>query len=176
MKLLTTTLDSVKLIDPTIFKDDRGFFMETYHHSKFKDLGITDTFVQDNHSYSQQGTLRGLHYQTAPYAQAKLVRVTQGEIFDVACDIRSDSPTYGQWFGTLLNDTNHHMLYIPGDFAHGFYVLSKTAHLVYKCSSIYSPDHDRSIHWQDPTLAIDWPLIKDLPVSLSHKDKNAPLL
>jgi dTDP-4-dehydrorhamnose 3,5-epimerase len=167
-------IQDVILVTPTVFNDDRGFFIESYHQEKFYQGGITDHFVQDNHSKSVQGTLRGLHYQLPPHAQAKLVRCTQGEIIDVAVDIRPNSPTYGQWISHHLSSDNKQMLYVPDTFAHGFYVLSDTAEVEYKCSTPYAPQFERSIKYDDPTLAIDWKLIPGLPILLSKKDEAAP--
>ncbi len=167
-------IPDVILITPTVFSDDRGFFIESYHHEKFRQGGITDTFVQDNHSKSVQGTLRGLHYQLPPHAQAKLVRCIQGEIIDVAVDIRPNSPTYGHWVSHHLSSDNKQMIYVPDTFAHGFYVLSDTAEVEYKCSTTYAPQFERSIKYDDPTLMIDWQLIPGLPILLSKKDEAAP--
>jgi dTDP-4-dehydrorhamnose 3,5-epimerase len=175
MKIIETEIPEVKLVEPSVFSDSRGFFVVNYHAEDFKKGGITDVFVQDNHSRSQQGTLRGLHRQTGAHQQAKLVRCTQGEIFDVAIDIRRDSPTFGKWVSRILSATNNHMLYIPGDFLHGFYVLSKTAEVQYKCSNLYSPKHEAGFRWDDPTFNIDWPLINGIDTVLSEKDSIAPL-
>ncbi|NOH71647.1 dTDP-4-dehydrorhamnose 3,5-epimerase [Vibrio pectenicida] len=174
MVVITTDLPEVKIIEPTIFGDERGFFMETWNHKLFEQQvsGISTQFVQDNHSKSKQGSLRGLHYQSEN-AQGKLVRVVSGEIFDVAVDIRKHSPTYSCWVGVKLSHKNRRQLWIPEGFAHGFYVLSETAEVVYKCTDFYNPGAEVSIHWQDPMLNIDWPLIEGVPVILSDKDKNA---
>lgn len=174
MLIETTSLSGVVIIKPKVFSDDRGYFLETYHRGRFKELGIPMEFVQDNQSYSRKNTLRGLHYQVAPFAQAKLVRVVQGRIWDVAVDIRPRSSTFGQWTAAELSDDNHHMMYVPDGFAHGFYVLSDEAVVTYKCSAFYAPDCDRSIRWNDNDINIQWPLLHDLP-NLSDKDKNAPL-
>ncbi len=172
MKVETTPLEGVLLITPQVFGDDRGFFMETYNAAKTADLGVPELFVQDNHSRSSKGVLRGLHYQY-PQWQGKLVRTISGEIFDVAVDIRANSPTYGQWFGVLLNDENKQQLYIPPGFAHGFCVTSDIADVAYKCTSDYQPNQDVGIRWDDPEIGIDWP-IKD--ALLSEKDSAAPFL
>ena len=174
MKFIQTKIKEVILIEPRVFTDDRGYFFECYHKEKYHAGGITVDFVQDNQSQSVQGTLRGLHYQAAPMQQAKLVRAVSGTIFDVAVDIRKGSPTYGQWVGELLSAENKKLLYIPEDFAHGFYVLSETAEIHYKCSRLYSSEHDRAIRWDDPTIHIKWPLLKNTDPILSEKDRNAP--
>ena len=168
MKVLPTSLEGVLLIEPFVFEDKRGFFMETYQKETYRELGIDSNFVQDNLSYSVRGTLRGLHYQL-PHAQAKLVQVIKGEIFDVTMDIRSGSPTLGKWAGVHLSDKNRRQLYIPEGFAHGFCVLSETAIFTYKCSDFYSPDSERGILWSDPDIGVDWPV--ENPV-LSEKDRN----
>lgn len=174
MNVTATRLSEVKLIEPTVFEDERGFFLESWHAQKFVEAGIDLTFVQDNHSRSVQGTLRGLHYQLPPKAQGKLVRVTLGEVFDVAVDIRQGSPTFGQWVGEYLSAENKRMLWIPPGFAHGFYVTTEIAEFQYKCTDYYAPELDRAIRWDDPQLAIDWPL-KGEPV-LSVKDAQAQYL
>ncbi len=168
MKVISTSLKEVLLIEPFVFEDKRGFFMETYQKETYRELGIDSNFVQDNLSYSVRGTLRGLHYQL-PHAQAKLVQVIKGEIFDVTVDIRSGSPTLGKWAGVHLSDKNRRQLYIPEGFAHGFCVLSETAIFTYKCSDFYSPDSERGILWSDPDIGVDWPV--ENPV-LSEKDRN----
>lgn len=161
------------LIRPRIFDDGRGFFLELYKHSDFANAGITPHLVQDNLSKSSQGVLRGLHYQKAPRAQGKMVICVKGRIFDVAVDIRKGSPHYGKWVGVDLTEENRHMLYVPPGFAHGFQVLSAAAEVLYKCTEEYSPPNERGIIWNDPDIAIAWPLLQ--PV-LSAKDKiNPPL-
>ncbi|QEP42567.1 dTDP-4-dehydrorhamnose 3,5-epimerase [Ectothiorhodospiraceae bacterium BW-2] len=175
MEFLPTQLAEVILIKPQIFGDERGFFMETYHQQKFRDGGIEAHFVQDNHSRSVQGTLRGLHYQIAQ-TQGKLVRVTHGEVFDVAVDIRASSPTYGQWVGETLSAENRHQLWVPEGFAHGFYVLSERAEFTYKCTALYAPEHERAILWNDPDIGIAWPLLNGSAPLLSDKDSAAPRL
>ena len=172
MKVEQTKLDGVLLVTPQVFGDDRGFFMETYNQAKGVELGLPAEFVQDNHSKSSKGVLRGLHYQN-PKWQGKLVRVVQGEIFDVAVDIRHNSPTFGEWVGAYLNDENKQQLYVPEGFAHGFVVISDTAEVIYKCTSLYAPEQEGSIQWNDPDIGIDWPL--DSPL-LSQKDSNAQRL
>ena len=172
MKVETTPLEGVLLITPQVFGDDRGFFMETFNATKTADQGLPELFVQDNHSRSSKGVLRGLHYQY-PQWQGKLVRTIAGEIFDVAVDIRQDSPTFGQWFGAYLNDENKQQLYVPPGFAHGFCVTSDIADVAYKCTSDYQPEQDVGIHWNDPDIAIDWPIQEPL---ISAKDAKAPLL
>lgn len=167
-------IPEVILVKPKVNGDNRGFFKEHYKQSAFQAAGITDVFIQDNHSRSVKGTLRGLHYQKLPKAQAKLVSVIRGKILDVAVDIRQASPTYGQWVAAELSDENHHQLYIPVGFAHGFYVLSDTADLFYKVTGEYSSEHDRGILWNDPALNINWGL--DAYPLLSSKDQSQPTL
>jgi len=170
-----TKLVEVILIKPKVFGDERGFFMETYKKSDFKKAGIDTDFVQDNHSKSKKGVLRGLHFQVEPKAQGKLVRCIKGKIFDVAVDIRKESPTFGKWVGIELSCENKLMLWIPKGFAHGFLTLSEEAEILYKVSgNEYSPEHEKSIRWNDPDIGIDWP-IKGEPI-LSQKDKKAPFL
>ena len=170
MQVSKTPIDGLLTIEPKIFADPRGMFYEVYSENRYEEHGIP-CFVQDNHSVSKKGVLRGLHYQVNP-GQGKLVRVTRGEIFDVAVDIRKQSPTYGKWWGLSLSETNNFQLYIPIGFAHGFCVLSESAEVLYKCSDYYSPENERGILWNDPDLAIDWP-VKD-PI-LSEKDAVYPL-
>ena len=160
----------VVIIEPQVFEDGRGFFMEMYHRAKFEAAGIHDAFVQDNRSKSCYGALRGLHYQVNK-PQAKLVWTLSGEIFDVVVDIRRNSPQFGQWAGIVLSDKNKKGVYIPPDFAHGFCVLSQTAEVFYKCTEFYAPEHERCFRWNDPDLAIDWPV--ETPV-LSERDAGAP--
>lgn len=175
MKFIKTAIPEVILIQPTVHGDERGFFMETYKSSEFRANGITDDFVQDNHSKSRGGVLRGLHYQLNPKAQSKLLRCTRGAIFDVAVDIRKDSPNYGKWVAYELTETNKFMLYIPCGFAHGFLTLSDTAELLYKTSEEYSAVNDRGVLFNDPAIGIKWPLI-EYEIILSEKDKKQPLL
>ena len=169
-----TNIPDVVLIEPRVFGDDRGFFMETWRQDLFdKKVGATH-FVQDNHSKSSQGILRGLHYQTKQ-TQGKLVRVTSGSVFDVAVDMRKNSPTFGQWVGYELSDKNHLMLWIPEGFAHGFYVNSEFAEFTYKCTDYYAPEHEQSVLWNDPTLAINWPIAANKSPRLSQKDESGTL-
>lgn len=169
MKVEETKLEGVLLVTPQVFGDERGFFMETYNQEKALNLGLPASFMQDNHSKSSRGVLRGLHYQS-PNWQGKLVRVVQGEIYDVAVDIRAGSATFGEWVGVSLNDENKQQLYVPEGFAHGFCVTSETAEVVYKCTTLYSPSEEGSLLWNDPEIGIDWPI--DNP-SLSAKDADA---
>ena len=173
MQLVPTTLPGVLLLQPKVFGDHRGFFMETWRKETFEQAGITEPFVQDNHSRSTRGILRGLHYQIRQ-PQGKLVRVVVGEIFDVAVDLRRSSLHFGQWYGTVLSADNKLALWVPPGFAHGFCVLSEAAEVSYKCTTYYAPEHDRSLLWNDPALGIVWPLA-GLPI-LSDKDRNAPPL
>ena len=166
-------LPGVWIITPTVYPDSRGWFSETYREETFREHGIETRFVQDNHSHSIRGVLRGLHYQKPPKAQGKLVSVIQGEIFDVAVDIRKGSPTYGQWVGEVLSSDTHRLLYVPAGFAHGFCVLSEEADVVYKVTNEYAPDLDRGIIWNDPDLAVQWPIEEPL---LSPKDAQLPCL
>ena len=174
-----TFLDGVILVTPKIFLDERGFFFESYKKSDFFDIGIREEFLQDNHSKSIKGVLRGLHFQKEPYAQGKLIRCVYGEIFDVAVDIRKDSPTFGKWYGTILSAENKKMLWIPKGFAHGFLTLSETAEIIYKVSgSEYNASYDAGIIWNDPSINIAWPL-EDYGIKkpiLSSKDESLPLL
>ena len=170
MKVNKAPLDGVFVIAPKVFQDARGIFYEVYSAKKYEEHGILAHFVQDNHSVSEKGVLRGLHYQINP-GQAKLVRVTRGEVFDVVLDIRKESPTYGKWWSLHLSETNKFQLYVPEGFAHGLCVLSESVEFLYKCSNYYSPENERGIMWNDPDLAIDWP-IKN-PV-VSEKDKVYP--
>lgn len=172
MKVVDTIISGVKIIEPTVFGDDRGFFFESFNEEKFSSLtGVTLPFVQDNHSRSSKGVLRGLHYQEAPYSQGKLVRCVVGAVFDVAVDIRPQSPTFGSWFGVMLSDENKKQLWIPPGLAHGFCVLSDSADFVYKATSYYYPAAERSLRWDDSDLAIDWPL-ETSPI-VSDKDASA---
>ncbi len=166
-------IPDVILIEGKAFGDERGFFMEMYKRSDFTKYGITQTFVQDNHSHSVRGVLRGLHYQKQPAAQAKLISVIRGEVLDVAVDIRKGSPTYGRWVSEILSLKKHRMLYIPEGFAHGFLVLSEVADVVYKVTSEFSPQDERGIIWNDPSIGIDWPIKEPLLVG---KDTQFPTL
>jgi len=168
MKATPLAIPDVLLIEPKVFGDARGFFYESYNQKAFEAaVGMAVDFVQDNHSRSVKGVLRGLHYQIQQ-AQGKLVRVVQGSVFDVAVDIRRSSPTFGQWVGAMLTEENKHQLWVPGGFAHGFLVLSDTAEFLYKTTDYYAPEHERCIAWNDPELNIDWPL--DVEPTLSLKD------
>jgi len=159
MKVTPAAIPDVLVIEPKIFGDERGFFFESYNRRAFKEAtGLDIDFVQDNHSKSTQGVLRGLHYQLPPKAQGKLVRVVQGEVFDVAVDLRKSSPTFGRWVGNVLSAENKKQIWIPPCFAHGFLTLSDTAEFLYKTTDYYSPEHERCIRWDDPALAIDWRL------------------
>jgi dTDP-4-dehydrorhamnose 3,5-epimerase len=166
-------IHDVILVTPEIFLDERGFFLELYKESIFMKNGINTKFVQDNYSHSTKGVLRGLHYQKNPMAQAKLVSVIKGEIFDVAVDLRKDSPTFGKWVGEILSDKNHNLLYVPEGFAHGFCVLSSEADVLYKVDQEYSYEHERGIVWNDPQLEIKWPLDE---LIMNKKDLELPLL
>lgn len=170
MKVTSTAITEVKIIEPQVFGDERGFFMETWQQQQFDALVAPRSFVQDNHSKSRQGILRGLHYQ-AENTQGKLVRVVSGEVFDVAVDIRKKSPTFGQWVGVYLSAENQRQLWVPEGFAHGFYVTSESAEFVYKCTDYYNPQAEISIAWNDAEIGIDWPM-NSAPI-LSAKDENA---
>jgi dTDP-4-dehydrorhamnose 3,5-epimerase len=174
MKIIETGFAGLVIVEPVVFKDDRGYFFEGYNQHKFSNLKIDTHFVQDNQSKSNYGVLRGLHYQLEPYAQTKLIRVLEGKIYDVVVDIRKGSPTFGKTFSRELSSENFNQLYIPKGFAHGFSVLSKTAIILYKCDSLYNPKAERGIRFNDPDLAIDW----QIPVKeaiLSPKDLVHPL-
>ncbi len=166
-----TKIADVIIVKPKVFGDERGFFEETYQKNAFRDAGINAEFVQDNHSFSSRGVLRGLHWQKPPFTQGKLVSVLVGKVWDVAVDIRANSPTLGKWTAHELSDENHEMLWIPPGFAHGFVVLSETAHFLYKCTAPYSPESEASMLWNDPEIAVKWPL--DFEPVISEKDKNA---
>jgi dTDP-4-dehydrorhamnose 3,5-epimerase len=175
MEVVTTGLADVRILRPRIFGDDRGFFMETFRDSEFRENVADVTFVQDNHSRSGKGVLRGLHYQICR-PQGKLVRVIAGQVFDVVVDIRKSSPDFGRWAGAVLSAENKDMLWVPPGFAHGFYVMSDHAECVYKCTRYYVPEHERVILWNDPAIGVDWPLSgRDLPL-LSPKDEDGVLL
>jgi len=169
MKFTTTSIPNVILIEPKVLSDERGFFFETYRAERFAYAGINANFVQDNHSRSKQGTLRGLHYQIRQ-AQGKLVRVVSGGIFDVAVDLRKSSPTFGKWVGTYLSSENKHQAWIPAGFAHGFYVVGEWAEVLYKACDYYAPQWERTLLWNDPTLNIEWPLIDGKAPIISKKD------
>ena len=169
MKVLETSLPGVLIIEPKVFGDERGFFVETYHEQRYQEMGIKERFVQDNHSRSTKGVLRGLHYQIK-HPQGKLVRVTAGEVFDVAVDIRKGSPTFGKWHGVRLSGENHRQFYVPPNFAHGFVVLSESADFLYKCTDYYYPEYEGAVMWNDPDIGIEWSMTD---VSLSQKDSEA---
>lgn len=175
MEFTATQIPDVIVIDPVVYEDARGFFMETWQEKKFRDAGIDARFVQGNHSRSSIGVLRGLHYQVSQ-AQGKLIRVIQGEAFDVAVDIRKSSPTFGQWVGETLSAGNRKLIWIPPGFAHGFLVLSEIADFEYHTTSLYAPEHERTIHWNDPDLAIAWPLTEGQVPLLSEKDEAGEFL
>ena len=181
MKLIQTAIPDVVIVEPAVFKDDRGWFMESFNEARFHGelakLGLPAPrpFVQDNHSCSSKGVLRGLHYQLPPHPQGKLVRVVQGAVFDVAVDIRKGSPTFGRWVGAELTADNHRQLWIPEGFAHGFVALTDNAHFLYKTTDVYAKDCERSILWNDAAIGIEWPLAGWQP-NLAPKDAQAPLL
>jgi dTDP-4-dehydrorhamnose 3,5-epimerase len=170
-----TKIDGVYIIEPKVFGDNRGYFMETYNKEDFVEAGLNMTFVQDNESKSSKGVLRGLHFQRK-HSQGKLVRVTSGEVFDVAVDLRTGSPTYGHWEGVILSEENKKQFYIPEGFAHGFLVLSDEAVFNYKCTDLYSPEYDGGVMWNDPDINIKWPIDGIENILLSEKDKNHPSL
>ncbi len=175
MKLVATVLKDVFIVEPQVFGDNRGFFMESFNQRRFDEsIGAQHSFVQDNQSRSSTGVLRGLHYQRAPHAQAKLVRVTRGSVFDVAVDVRRSSPTFGQWVGVELSDENHRQLWIPVGFAHGYAVTSETAEVLYKTTDYYTPSAEVCIRWDDPAIGVRWPLTVS-PV-LSAKDLAGVML
>jgi len=170
-KFMETSIEGVYIVEPTVFGDERGYFMETYHEREFKEAGIDATFVQDNQSKSKRGVLRGLHFQrTKP--QGKLVRVIRGEVFDVAVDLRRDSPTYGKWEGVILSEDNKKQFYIPEGFAHGCLVLSDEAEFTYKCTEFYHADDEGGILWNDPEIGVEWPLEGLDEIILSEKDEK----
>lgn len=171
IKVTACEIEGVYTIEPTVYGDERGYFMETYNQQDMVAAGLNMVFVQDNQSMSKRGVLRGLHYQKQ-YPQGKLVRVIRGEVFDVAVDLRPDSATYGQWHGEILSDANKKQFYIPEGFAHGFYVLSEEAEFCYKCTDFYHPNDEGGIKWDDPDIGIDWPLLPDQPLILSEKDQK----
>lgn len=175
MRVTATNIPDVLLIEPKVFGDERGFFYESFNQQAFEQAtGPAFSFVQDNHSQSSRGVLRGLHYQLPPHAQGKLVRCTSGAVWDVALDIRRKSRSFGQWVGVELSDTNHRQLWIPPGFAHGFIVLSERADFLYKTTAYYAPEYERCIQWDDTEINITWPIAKDL-IQLSAKDAEAQL-
>ena len=173
MKIIESSLPGVVVIEPKVFGDMRGFFMESWNQGACETHGIPSRFVQDNHSRSARGVLRGLHFQIKD-PQGKLVRVTRGEVFDVAVDIRKSSPHFGQWFGVTLSEENFKQIWVPPGFAHGFYVVSESADFQYKCTEYYSPEHERSLQWDDPAIGIDWPIPEGEIPTLSDKDRICP--
>ena len=175
MKFVETGLEGVTRVEPSVFGDERGYFVETWQQRRYEEAGIRGPFVQDNLSRSGKGTLRGLHYQVRQ-AQGKLVRVVEGTVFDVAVDLRRSSPQFGQWVGATLSEENMHQLWIPPGFGHAFLVLSDTAKFEYKCTDYYAPEFERSLRWNDPDIAIEWPLPVGAQPILSAKDSAAPFL
>lgn len=171
MKIIHTPIEGLLVLEPKVFEDARGYFLESFHQQRYYEAGITAVFIQDNESKSARGVIRGLHYQLNPFAQAKLVRVIQGCVFDVAVDLRKGSATFGKWFGVELSGSNKKQLFIPRGFAHGFSVLSETAVFSYKCDNYYSPQHERGILYDDPNLDIDWKIPENEAV-VSEKDKK----
>jgi dTDP-4-dehydrorhamnose 3,5-epimerase len=172
MKISTTPIDGLLILEPDIFRDERGFFLETFHEQKYESFGIENNFVQDNLSFSSKGILRGLHFQYR-HPQAKLVQVVSGEVFDVAVDLRQGSPTFGKWFGIMLTQENLYQMFIPEGFAHGYCVVSETALFAYKCSNFYSPADEGGLLWCDPDIGIEWPFSDP---ELSPKDRRLPRL
>lgn len=172
MQFITTEIPGVIVVEPKVFEDERGFFMETFHQPRFAASGIELPFVQDNHSRSKRGVLRGLHYQLR-HPQGKLVRVVRGEVFDVAVDLRRGSPTFGRWFGTTLSETNRRQLYVPPGLAHGFCVISDAAEVLYKTTDVYHPEDERTVHWNDSDIGIAWPI--ENPVVSVKDSKGTPL-
>jgi dTDP-4-dehydrorhamnose 3,5-epimerase len=176
MNIIKTALEGVLILEPKVFGDERGFFMESFNQRAFDEaVGRHVAFVQDNHSRSARGVLRGLHFQLPPHAQGKLVRVTQGSVFDVAVDVRRSSPTFGRWVGVELSGTNHRQFWIPAGFAHGFLVTSDSADFLYKTTDYYAPQAEGAVRWDDPAVGVQWPLDGLQPL-LSPKDAQAPLL
>ena len=175
MNITPTKIPDVLIIEPKVFGDERGFFMETYNQQTFAEHGRTMNFVQDNHSRSRHGILRGLHYQIEN-PQGKLVRVTSGKVFDVAVDIRRSSPTFGEWVGIELSAENQRQFWVPEGFAHGFYVMSESADFQYKCTNLYAPEHERCIRWDATDLGIEWPLVNDNAPQVSAKDAEGTTL
>ena len=171
IKVTTCDIEGLYVIEPTVFIDERGYFMETYNQNDFKEAGLNMTFVQDNQSMSVKGVLRGLHFQKQ-YPQGKLVRAVRGTVFDVAVDLRSDSKTYGKWFGVTLSAENKKQFYIPEGFAHGFLVLSDEAEFAYKCTDFYHPGDEGGLLWSDPEIGVDWPIEPGMELIISDKDKK----
>ena len=175
MKFKETSIPGILIIEPNVFSDERGFFFETFQAQRFAEEGIENDFVQDNHSGSSQGTLRGMHYQIQQ-AQGKVVRVISGKVFDVVVDVRKTKPTFGKWEGFYLSAENKLQIWISPGFAHGFYVLSEWAEVVYKTTAYYAPQHERTLLWNDPKVGIEWPIIENQPPTLSKKDQQGKLL
>lgn len=175
MKVLDTEIEGVKIVEPDVFKDARGYFCETYNRERYRNAGITAEFVQDNESFSMKGVVRGLHWQAAPHTQAKLVRVIRGAVWDVAVDIRKGSPTFGKHVAVLLTEENKRQFFIPRGFAHGFIVMEDNTLFSYKCDNLYCPSADMGMRFDDPALGIEWPDL-GLPLTLSEKDKKHPFL
>ena len=173
IKITSCGIEGLYVVEPQVFGDERCFFMETYNQRDMEEAGLKMVFVQDNQSMSRQGVLRGLHYQIR-HPQGKLVRVIRGAVFDVGVDLRPDSPTYGQWHGELLSAENKKQFYIPEGFAHGFYVLSEEAEFCYKCTDFYHPGDEGGIRWNDPDIAVEWPILEGVPILLSEKDRKLP--
>ena len=171
IKVTTCDIEGLYVIEPTVFKDERGYFMETYNQNDFKEAGLNMTFVQDNQSMSVKGVLRGLHFQKQ-YPQGKLVRAVRGTVFDVAVDLRSDSKTYGKWFGVTLSAENKKQFYIPEGFAHGFLVLSDEAEFAYKCTDFYHPGDEGGLLWSDPEIGVDWPIEPGMELIITDNDKK----
>jgi len=175
-KAIHTNIDGLIVIEPTVFGDNRGFFMESYNKNDFAEIGLNIDFVQDNHSRSKKGILRGLHYQIKPYEMGKLVRVAKGKAFDVGVDIRPGSLSYGKWFGAILSEENHKMMYLPPGIAHGFLTLEDNTDFLYKCTGFYNPDAERGVMWNDPSVDIIWPLDESGPPILAERDRNFPTI
>ena len=173
IKVTACEIEGLKVIEPQVFGDERGYFMETYNYNDFAQAGITAKFVQDNQSMSKKGVLRGLHFQIN-YPQDKLVRVVKGEVFDVAVDLREGSKTYGKWYGVLLSEENKKQFFIPKNFAHGFVVLSDVAEFCYKCTDFYHPNDEGGLLWSDPEIGIEWPIPEGMELTLSEKDQKWP--
>jgi dTDP-4-dehydrorhamnose 3,5-epimerase len=173
VEIINTQIEDLKILAPRVFKDSRGSFIETWNYTTLKHLGIDETFVQDNQSISSKGTLRGIHFQRT-HPQGKLVRVVQGEVYDVAVDLRATSPTFGQWFGETLSGDNNKQLWIPAGFGHAFYTLSDTAIFTYKCTEYYDPQDQNCLRWDDPDLKIEWPRNDNIEIVLSEQDEGAP--
>lgn len=173
MEVIRTPIPDLLIIEPKVYTDDRGYFLESYQQNRYEEAGITANFIQDNEAFSTYGVVRGLHYQLAPYSQAKLVRVIQGKVLDVAVDLRKDSPTYGHWYSILLSDENKRQFFVPRGFAHGYSVLSETALFAYKCDNVYNPQSERGLNLKDAALNIDWQIPEEAMI-ISTKDKMWP--